>query len=231
MHAYIITGGTKEKRSDYIIKFLSKHTVSSHDTITIIPEPTSIGIDAVRSIGVRLSIRPLASPAHAVVIHDSHTMTPEAQNAFLKTLEEPPGDALILLETAEADTLLPTILSRCHLIRLASVNANQPDEALLQCTTTIEQLLASPAGQKIKIIDTITKTREDATLFLDASIIATRAWLLAKHHVLTNSSSSLPHFLSSHRLISLLRSLLTARTQLQGNITPKLILDNVFINS
>ena len=45
-------------------------------------------------------------------------MTPEAANSLLKTLEEPPHYGVIILLAREAETLLPTIVSRCHLIQL-----------------------------------------------------------------------------------------------------------------
>lgn len=47
------------------------------------------------------------------IIDDAHKMTPEAQNAFLKTLEEPPNETLLVLVTSKPEALLPTILSRC----------------------------------------------------------------------------------------------------------------------
>src|SRR5205807_8004030 len=46
------------------------------------------------------------------------TLTPEAQNALLKTLEEPPGNTQLYLTTPSAESFLPTVRSRCHLIDL-----------------------------------------------------------------------------------------------------------------
>jgi len=53
-----------------------------------------------------------------VVIDDAHTMIDQAQNALLKTLEEPPGSSMLVLVTPNAGSLLPTIRSRCQTLRL-----------------------------------------------------------------------------------------------------------------
>lgn len=64
-----------------------------------------------------LSMAPQASERRVAVINDAGQMSTEGANALLKTLEEPPVDSLILLICDNADTLLPTIRSRCQAIR------------------------------------------------------------------------------------------------------------------
>lgn len=61
-----------------------------------------------------MQLRPVMGPRRACLIPDAERMQPEAANAFLKTLEEPPAGALILLTTAARDRLLATIVSRCR---------------------------------------------------------------------------------------------------------------------
>lgn len=211
MHAYIITGGTSDERSDRINKLLSKRSVSAYDTITIIPEPTSIGVDSVRGIAARLSIHPVASAGHAVIVRDAQTMTPEAQNAFLKTLEEPPGDAIIILETSHVDALLPTILSRCQLVNLGA-HPSYTDEQRSECMRTITSLVESSVGKRLQMIDTLTKTKGDALSFVNLAIAA-----LEKDLKKTGSHAKI------------LRALLMARTHVLGNITPKLAIDAAFL--
>ncbi|WP_428937681.1 DNA polymerase III subunit delta' [Fontivita pretiosa] len=58
------------------------------------------------------------------VVRESETMTASAQNALLKVLEEPPGRTLIILLTDQPDSLLPTVRSRCQLIRFAPLEGN-----------------------------------------------------------------------------------------------------------
>lgn len=235
MHAYIITGGTGDERSKRITDLLHERKISPHDRLTIIPQPTSIGIERIRSLLSRLSLSPIGKTTHAVIVHSAHAMTPEAQNAFLKTLEEPPGEAIIFLETDQPDSLLPTILSRCQTIHIHigmntdRVQPCQKDiDASNQWVKTIEQLLSASIGERLKIIDTTIKTRDDALAFIDQSIRA-----LESHLHLTGLNPVTPPIslsLPQAQTAKLLRRLLVARTQLLGNITPKLALDAVFIS-
>lgn len=218
MHAYILTGSTAEERSDYIKKLLNERSISPHDVIAIIPEPISISVESIRSAIIRVSIHPQASPYHAVVVWNAQTMTLEAQNAFLKTLEEPPGDARIILETNQPDALLPTILSRCQLIDLGSAAA-YTDEEILQCINTLKFLREASIGKRLQKIDVLTKTRDDALAFTNLAIAA-------MHTELVNQAVTK---LQSNKIAKLLRSLLATRTQLLGNINPKLALDDVFL--
>jgi DNA polymerase-3 subunit delta' len=72
-----------------------------------------IKVEQVRALGERLSFRPLESRYKVALLIDAHAMNPQAQNALLKTLEEPPRDTVLVLTTSMPDKLLPTIRSRC----------------------------------------------------------------------------------------------------------------------
>ena len=75
-----------------------------------------MGIEQVRAMQVTLGSRALAGGKKIAIFEEAQTLTEEAQNAFLKTLEEPPGDALILLVAHNASALRPTVRSRCQRI-------------------------------------------------------------------------------------------------------------------
>lgn len=78
------------------------------------PEKNTISIESVRKLQdfVRLRTTGDKQFRRAIFIEDAHTLTTEAQNAFLKLLEEPPADTVIVLTAQGNDSLLPTILSR-----------------------------------------------------------------------------------------------------------------------
>lgn len=228
-----MTGGTPDERTHRITDVLHERRISPHDIISVLPETTTIGIEQIRTVHARLSLSPLGNTTHAVIINSAHAMTPEAQNAFLKTLEEPPGEAIIYLESDQPEALLPTVLSRCQIIRLtANTDRVQPCQSdtdkANQCLKTIMQLFSVSVGERLKIIDTTIKTRDDALAFVDQSI-----QVLEPHLRVTgfNPVSDPPSpSRSQAQTAKLLRRLLTARTQLQGNITPKLALDAVFLS-
>ncbi len=81
------------------------------------PEKGVIKIDQIRELQKELSLRPVEAPKKACIVSQAHKMNQSAANAFLKTLEEPPGSALLILLSDTPTALLPTILSRCQRLR------------------------------------------------------------------------------------------------------------------
>ncbi len=77
----------------------------------------SIGIESIRALIEDLAKQPFEGARSVVVLFEFHRATVEAQNAFLKLLEEPPGSAVLILVTEFPERLLPTILSRCQELR------------------------------------------------------------------------------------------------------------------
>jgi DNA polymerase III subunit delta' len=73
-----------------------------------------IKIDQIRRAQESISLRPSEGRKKVLIVDGAETMNEASQNAFLKTLEEPPGDSLIILITSMPQSLLPTIRSRCQ---------------------------------------------------------------------------------------------------------------------
>lgn len=87
-----------------------------------LPDKRDISIDQLRAMQRELSLRPYEAPRKTCIIEPAERMSINAANSLLKTLEEPPGDALIILLTENAGMLLPTIRSRCQLIRFSHLS-------------------------------------------------------------------------------------------------------------
>ncbi len=84
------------------------------DVIWVNRELSSIGVDDIREkINGQMAVRPFSSPYKIFIVPEADRMTEAAQNALLKTIEEPPEYGIILLLTSNLDALLPTIQSRC----------------------------------------------------------------------------------------------------------------------
>jgi len=85
-------------------------------------EPTGafIRIDQIRELCHTLSMKPYEAETRVVIISDAHLMNPEAANALLKVLEEPPERTVLILIAPQPSDLLPTVLSRCQHIRFFS---------------------------------------------------------------------------------------------------------------
>lgn len=96
-------------------------------------KPNSIGVDDVREQIVEdVSVRPYSSPYKIYIISDAEKMTAQAQNALLKTIEEPPEYVVVLILTSNASALLPTILSRCVMLNMKPVPNSQVREYLME---------------------------------------------------------------------------------------------------
>ncbi|MBU2044291.1 MAG: hypothetical protein KJ977_04410 [Candidatus Omnitrophica bacterium] len=91
---------------------------SHPDLFTIEPEGLTIKIETVREVIRFLSLKSFRLGRKSVVIQQAQNLTLQAQNAFLKTLEEPPKNSFIALCTSKLEGLLPTINSRCRKIFL-----------------------------------------------------------------------------------------------------------------
>ena len=72
------------------------------------------GIDEIRDIREKVNFAPAQGSRKVYIIDEAHMLTDAASNAFLKTLEEPPGHVIFILCTTEAHKILPTIVSRCQ---------------------------------------------------------------------------------------------------------------------
>src|SRR5574337_227180 len=87
------------------------------DVHIVVPDGDEIKIDQVRQVQADLSLKPFEGAKKTLIIDGAESMNTASSNAFLKTLEEPPGDALIILVTSRPQSLLSTIRSRCQEIR------------------------------------------------------------------------------------------------------------------
>ena len=85
-------------------------------------KPNTISVEDIRQqVNNDILIKPYQGPYKIYIIPEADLMTPQAQNALLKTIEEPPSYAVIFLLTENADSLLPTITSRCVMLKLRNL--------------------------------------------------------------------------------------------------------------
>ena len=125
-HAYMfegINGIGKHKFCVELSKILLKieNLENSPDYIEINPSGSSIKISQIRELQSDIIIKPHKN-YKIYVINEAEKMTVEAQNALLKTLEEPPEYAIIILITENKETLLDTIKSRCEILKFTPLS-------------------------------------------------------------------------------------------------------------
>ncbi len=99
------------------------------DIRVLVPaKTTSTGVDDIRDLTADIIYRPYRAPYRVLIIPDAEKMTVQAQNAVLKTLEEPPEYAVLILLSKGLTGFLPTLLSRCVTLQLKPV----PDEMIAE---------------------------------------------------------------------------------------------------
>lgn len=100
------------------------------DVSVLAPETDEIKIDQIRAVQEVLALKAFEGSRKVLIVDGAEAMNDAAANAFLKTLEEPPGDSLIILLTAMPQSLLPTIRSRCQELKFQPLPRRLIAEAL-----------------------------------------------------------------------------------------------------
>lgn len=102
------------------------------DIIRVTHDKASIGVDDIRiKLNNDMYIKPYSSKYKIYIIDEAQKLTEQAQNALLKTIEEPPTYGIIMLLTNNINVLLPTILSRCINLKLQAVDNKAIKEYLM----------------------------------------------------------------------------------------------------
>ncbi|MCL5783901.1 MAG: hypothetical protein M1142_00900 [Patescibacteria group bacterium] len=180
MIPYLLIHPDFSKREEEAKKILTQKNISQgHPNLLWIGED-KLGIKEVKKIREHLNLKPYQGQSQAVVIIKAENLTPDAQNSLLKTLEEPPEQAILVLGAACEDQLLSTITSRCQLITLAGPVSTENLEK--KYYGKIDQLLKSTSQERFQFVEKLDEKEQ----FL---------WTLTsyfRHKLLENSAGGNP---------------------------------------
>ena len=124
---------SKEKKScDECKSCIEFKNDNNPDFMIINPDGNSIKIEQIRFLIEKISEKPISSEHKVYIVNDSDKMTIEAQNSLLKTLEEPPEYAVLILITSNESKLLNTIKSRCTKIFFNKIEDAQMEKYIRQ---------------------------------------------------------------------------------------------------
>ncbi|MFW5749307.1 MAG: DNA polymerase III subunit delta' [Halanaerobium sp.] len=127
--------------------------------ISVLEGKSAISITQIRDLKKEIAYKPYDSDHKIYIIEEAGKMTKEAANSLLKTLEEPPSFATIILLAEDSGKLLPTIVSRCQEIKLRNVDQNKIKKLLLDKGLSEEQAeiisltAAGSPGRALEIIE------------------------------------------------------------------------------
>lgn len=154
-----------------------------------------------------------------IVIKNIDSATTEAANALLKTLEEPPAFAYILLTATNIHKMLPTILSRLHIVydkQAVSIDPAKTEKVKQQ----LQIILNSSAGQRILLSQKIAASKEDTLTFLVHL-------LHVLEPVLITDTSEIP--IGKMEIATMIQKIMYAQKYIDSNVNHKLVLDVLFL--
>lgn len=144
------------------------------DLLVIAPEERQIRIEEIRLIDEALSLKPFEGRKKTVIVDDAEIMNTPAANAFLKTLEEPPGDSLIILVSSRPELLPATIRSRCARINFSPLSPES-------CAMVLEGRIQ---GEQCLLSARLSMGRPG--IALSDGLLEERAWFLELFHGMMN---------------------------------------------
>ena len=171
MQSFIIISKDQAKAKEYANKMVNDLGISKFDVYDLETEK-SVGIADIRNLANQVYLKPLKGDKKIVFLNAFLGITIDAQNAFLKMLEEPPLSTTIVILASE-NFFLPTVLSRCKLIQLDKgivLSKEEKDKYL----DVLENLKSAKIGDKLKLAQDLSKDKEEAKQFLEKLIVVAR---------------------------------------------------------
>ncbi|MBF0136311.1 MAG: DNA polymerase III subunit delta' [Magnetococcales bacterium] len=136
--------------------------------VELLPEKTRISVDQIREVCGFLALTPLEARLKVALIDDAALMNEAAANALLKTLEEPSAGTLLILSTSRPGSLLPTIRSRCQVMRFFPLQREELLQVARQTPTlagidgeTLEEAIYLAEGSASRLLQLCTGELKD----------------------------------------------------------------------
>lgn len=160
-HAYLFWGPENIGKFSLALEFSKELTGRDGSRINpnlTVVEPASsetkgvvkkidIKVEEIRELQKKISLTPNSGKYNVAIINDAERLTKAAQNALLKTLEEPPRNSVIILVTRDKNKLLPTVLSRCQIVKFNSLSDGEIGKLLAPETKNKEKIIFWSMGR------------------------------------------------------------------------------------
>ena len=178
-HCLIIEGNEKEVTTeakkicvsilgDNFKDKVKKNTCSDIILVNQKDSKNSIGVDEIRKINSDVIVKPVECKSKIYVLKNAQKMTEQAQNALLKTIEEPPPHVYFLILCDNSEKLLNTVKSRSRIIKLVSKKSNKIEDCHKSFT---EFFVKKNNFEALKILDKCCSKRENLKNFLESAKI------------------------------------------------------------
>lgn len=239
-HAYIFLGPQKDTMSDFALKFAKAlNCLETNSSFSSCQECLSckkiehfnhpdighlrteglsrqIKIEQIRALIKDAYLKPIEAKKKVYIIYDADSMNEESANCLLKTLEEPPKDVIIVSVSTNLSSLLPTIISRCQIIKFPQ--GQHLDIADAQ-RLFIEEFLNAEDTFCSEGLGFIKRPKAEQLEAVDLLLIYFRNMIISK-----------PQDYNVESILILMKGLLRAKELLQANVNSKLIADYILDN-
>jgi hypothetical protein len=179
---YLIVGSDEEERLNHALMLRDTYKGKDVDTI-IVGQEGVIKIEDARSITSVLSRTPYNSPITTIILNEMDNATAETQHALLKTLEEPPDFALIIMTAQTKESVIPTILSRSLVVPLTRQTEFKHDAAFIE---NLRVILSGSPGMRFSYGSRIAVSKEEASVWLEKCVHEVRFLLLSNINTLSS---------------------------------------------
>ncbi len=171
MIARLIISPDIQTRVEEIKKILTTSQISlNHPDLLYLPSGEKLGVEQTKKIREHLSVKPYSAKGRVMVVEDASVMTVEAQNSLLKTIEELPENALMILGAKSESDLLPTVVSRCQIVILKGAQRpieSDEKDAIASLQHDMDTLQTSTISERFEYIEKL-KDKEE---FLHALVV------------------------------------------------------------
>ena len=210
----IIISQSQEDQNNFLANFLKTENIPKINTQNIISEK-AFSITDVRNIKKTIFLKTFSGNKKAVIIYNFNLASIEAQNSMLKILEEPPTDTQIIL-LSENENLLPTIISRCKVIKL------QQDQLInKEILPQFKILMQKNRSEKFYFAQEISK---------DKKILL--SWINNLSQTLTAEIRNKENKEKLKKYYYLLKQLNTSYYQIyNSNVSPRFVMENLFLET
>lgn len=214
MNSFILIAKSPTKQQEYLDNFAAQHNISPFD-VTIIMEEGSVGIEIVRKLHETLFLKPYKRKEKMIVIEAADALTVTAQNALLKTLEEPPVHAYLFLCSKNEDMFLPTVLSRCSIIQVdTSVILTRPESDIQMLEEQLQAITNGPIAEKLALAESLAADKENLITWFEQMTYALR-------EKMTTDASCAAHLQTFHEAY---------KTLTTTNVNARTILEHCFLS-
>jgi len=212
-HSILITGGSHQARLKAAQKQAQTDLDPEPDTLVLEADP-SIGIADIRALEKFLARKAYQKDQKIAFIPHADKLTLPAQNALLKTLEEPPPNSLIILLAPHDHLLLPTTISRCHHIHLTTTLKLTPQEFKNQ-KKIFKNICQASLGQRVNLVHEYARSKDEVIKFCQNQLLFLRQQILKNPQL---------------KITQLIRQVTQTIKHLQANVNPKLCLESLFFS-